>query len=142
YQYFKDYVVSYTNAATLITDEFRDTEDLSGLFSGFDPDRKEYDPKSWRYDAEPRERPDNQPARETNEASTFSARAGQLTKPPRTDPTLQDPRCVFQILRRHYTRYTPEMVEQVCGTPRETFLKVARTLCESSGPDRTTVLCY
>ena len=103
-KYFKEYVVSYTNASTLITDEYRDTEDLAGLFSGFDAERKQYDPKSWRYDAEP-------------------------GKPPRTDPSLQDPRCVFQVLRRHYARYTPELVEQVCGTPKETFLKVARTLC-------------
>ena len=52
------------------------------------------------------------------------------------------PRCVFQILRRHYARYTPEMVEQVCGTPRETFLKVAETLADASGPDRTAAICY
>src|SRR3954465_8732763 len=59
--YFRDYVVSYTNAATLITDEYRDTEDLDGLFSGFDADRGVYDPASWRYDAEPRKPPGNQP---------------------------------------------------------------------------------
>src|ERR1700712_3939840 len=85
-KYFRDYVVAYTNAATLITDEYKDTEDLDGLFSGFDADRKEYDPKTWRYDAEPRERPGNQPVRETNDAQSFSARGGKLTKPPRTDP--------------------------------------------------------
>ena len=142
-KYFKDYVVAYTNAATLITDEYQDTEDLDGLFSGFDPERKEYDPTSWRYDAEPRERPGNQPVRELNDASTFSARGGKLTKPPRTDPTLQDPRCVFQILRRHYARYTPEMVEQVCGTPRETFLKVAETLWRTPrAPTAPRVICY
>jgi len=55
---------------------------------------------------------------------------------------LQHPRCVFQILRRHYSRYTPEMVERVCGTPRATFLKVAETLCQASGPERTGVVCY
>ena len=141
-RYFKEYVVAYTNAATLITDEFKGAEDLDGLFSGFDADRKEYDPKSWRYDSEPRERPGNHPVREANDASTFSARSGQLTKPPRTDPTLQHPRCVFQILKKHYARYTPEMVERVCGTSRETFLKVAEALCANSGPDRTSVICY
>jgi formate dehydrogenase major subunit len=140
--YFHDYIVHYTNAATLITDEYKDTEDLAGLFSGFDADRREYDPKSWRYDAEPRQTPGNQPKFELNDASTFSARGGKLTHPPRTDPSLQDPRCVFQILRRHYARYTPELVEQVCGTPREMFLKVAKTLVEASGPDRTAALCY
>jgi formate dehydrogenase major subunit len=141
-RYFKDYVVAYTNAATLITGDYKDTEELAGLFSGFDPDRKEYDPTSWRYDAEPRERPGNQPVRDLNDASTFSARGGKLTRTPRTDPTLQDPRCVFQILRRHYARYTPELVEQVCGTPRATFLKVAEALCDASGPERTGVICY
>ena len=136
-------MVAYTNAATLITDDYQDTEDLDGLFSGFDPERKEYDPKTWRYDAEPRERPGNQPVREPNDASTFSAGAAELTKPPRTDPTLQDPRCVFQILRRHYARYTPEMVEQVCGTPRETFLKVAETLWRTPrAPTGPAVICY
>jgi formate dehydrogenase major subunit len=140
--FFRDYVVAYTNAATLITEEYRDTEDLEGLFSGFDPERREYDPTSWRYDSEPRQRPGNQPVRDLNDASTFSARGGQLTQPPRTDPTLQDPRCVFQILRRHYARYTPEMVERVCGTPRDAFLKVAEALCACSGPDRSSAICY
>src|SRR3954469_7532955 len=130
-RFFRDYVVAYTNAATLINADYRDTEELEGLFSGCDAERKEYDPASWRYDAEPRDRPGNQPVRELNDASTFSARGGKLTKPPHTDPTLQPPRCVFQILRRHYARYTPEMVERVCGTPRETFLKVAETLANA-----------
>lgn len=61
-RYFKEYVSAYTNAATLVTEEFQDTEDLEGLFSGFDAERKEYDPKSWRYDAEPAGRPGNQPS--------------------------------------------------------------------------------
>jgi formate dehydrogenase major subunit len=58
------------------------------------------------------------------------------------DPTLQHPRCVFQILKRHYARYTPEMVEKVCGTPKEVFLEVANTLIENSGRERTTMLAY
>jgi formate dehydrogenase major subunit len=112
-KYFTEYVTAFTNAATFITEEFKDTEDLDGLFSGFDSRRKEYDSKSWRYE-----------------------------NPHRADPTLEHPRCVFQILRRHYARYTPEMVERVCGTPRATFLKVAEAFCEASGPDRTAVICY
>ncbi|MFO0910711.1 MAG: molybdopterin-dependent oxidoreductase [Isosphaeraceae bacterium] len=141
-RYFREYVTAYTNAATLITEEYRDTEDLAGLFSGFDSERHEYDPRTWRYEAEPRERPGNQPVPDLSDASTFSARAGKLTKLPHTDPTLEHPRCVLQILRRHYARYTPELVEQVCGTPRATFLKVAEALCNASGPDRTAALCY
>jgi formate dehydrogenase major subunit len=141
-RFFREYVVRYTNAATIINPEYRDPEQLGGLFSGFDAERGVYDPASWRYDAEPRARPGNHPKFELNDASSFSARGGQLTRPPRVDPTLQDPNCVFQILRRHYARYTPEMVEDVCGTPRATFLKVAEALTGNSGPDRTSALCY
>jgi formate dehydrogenase major subunit len=64
--------------------------------------------------------------------------------PPReqTDPTLQDPRTVWQILKRHYARYTPEMVEQVCGCPKEKFLEVAETMAANSGPERTGSMAY
>ena len=60
----------------------------------------------------------------------------------RHDPTLQHPRCVFQILRRHYARYTPEMVERICGIPSDLFRKVADTLIANSGRERTTMLTY
>ena len=116
--YFHDYVVHYTNAATLVREDYRDTEDLDGLFSGYDPATESYaDQSSWDYqrDADGR---------------------------PLTDPTLQHPRCVLQIMRRHYARYTPEMVEQVCGVPREQWMQVAQTLIENSGRERTSALCY
>ena len=61
---------------------------------------------------------------------------------PLSDPTLQNPRCVFQVMRRHYARYTPEMVERVCGVPREQWLQVAQTLIENSGRERTSAICY
>ncbi len=64
------------------------------------------------------------------------ARAGSF------DRTLQHPRCVFQILKRHYQRYTPEMVEEICGMPPETFRKIAETLCDNSGRERTGAICY
>lgn len=139
---FREYVANYTNAATLITREFQDTEELDGIFSGFDPAKRQYDTKSWRYADEPIGEPANQPKPAQDDAQSFSARSGQLTGPPRTDPTLNDPQCVYQILRRHYARYTPELVEQVCGTPRELFLKVAEAMCRASGPDRTGAICY
>ncbi len=59
-----------------------------------------------------------------------------------TDPTLQHPRCVFQILKRHYARYTPEMVEETCGIPPQLFLKVAETLCKNSGREKTAAFVY
>ena len=73
----------------------------------------------------------------------FDALVRSLKKPPpRRDPTLQDPRCVFQIVKRHFARYTPEMVERVTGCPKDLFLKVAETLLENSGPDRTSAFVY
>jgi formate dehydrogenase major subunit len=141
-KFFREYVLAYTNAATLITDEYRGPDELDGLFSGFDPERRRYDARAWRYDAEPRAHDQNQAEPSLSDASTFSQRSGLLTRPPRTDPTLRDPRCVFQILRRHYARYTPELVERVCGTPREAFLRVAEAFCAASGPDRTGAICY
>ena len=58
------------------------------------------------------------------------------------DLTLEHPRCVYQILKKHFARYTPEMVERYCGVPKELFLKVAETYCSASGPEKTGVICY
>ncbi len=65
-----------------------------------------------------------------------------LKPPPQRDDTLQNPRCVFQIVKRHFSRYTPEMVERTTGCPRDTFLKVADTILANSGADRTTSFAY
>src|SRR5213078_4553376 len=62
--------------------------------------------------------------------------------PAERDPTLQDPRCAFQLLKRHFSRYTPEMVEQVCGSPKEKFIAVAEALLANSGRDRTSAFAY
>lgn len=116
--YFHDYVVNYTNAATLVREDFKDTEDLDGLFSGYEADSETYtDQSTWDYERDKDGRP-------------------------LSDPTLQNPRCVFQIMRRHFSRYTPEMVEDVCGVPREQWLQVAQTLIENSGRERTSAICY
>jgi formate dehydrogenase major subunit len=144
-RFFHDYLVHYTNAGTLISDDFKDTEDgdIAGLFSGFDPEGRRYDDTKWRYATEPDRKPANQPEPGEAKGQSFSAQVGKLVGPrPRQDLSLQDPRCVFQVLRRHYQRYTPDLVEQVCGTPRQTFLKVAETLSTNAGPDRTGAICY
>jgi formate dehydrogenase major subunit len=65
-----------------------------------------------------------------------------LKPPPERDETLQNPRCAFQLMKRHFARYTPEMVERVTGCPRETFLKVGDAILKNSGPDRTTSFAY
>ncbi len=144
-KFFHDYLVRYTNAPTLITEEFRDTEEdnLSGLFAGYDDKRRQYDSKRWRYETDPPQKPE--PAGDPGQGrpQSYAEQVGKLVgPPPKQDATLQNPRCVFHILRRHYRRYTPELVEQVCGTPRETFLKVAEALLGNSGPDRTSAICY
>ncbi len=55
---------------------------------------------------------------------------------------MQDPRCVLQILRRHFARYTPELIEKHAGVPQKLFLKVAEAFCNASGPDKTAAICY
>jgi len=113
-RWFADYVLDYTNAATIVGEDFRDTEDLDGVFSGFDAATGTYSADTWAYDG----------------------------RPPATDRTLQHPRCVFQLLRRHYARYTPEFVEQTCGIPPPLFRRVADTLCTNSGRERTSAFAY
>jgi formate dehydrogenase major subunit len=138
-KFFHDFLVHYTNAATLITEDFKDTEELNGFFAGYNKETKKYDISKWRYEREPPKEP--APPKEGKES--FADIVKKLVPPPaKEDKTLQHERCVFQILRRHYQRYTPELVEQVCGTPRETFLKAAETVLNNAGPDRTGAICY
>ena len=141
-RYFKDYVVHYTNAATLVSEEFEDAG-ADGLFSGWDEENQRYDPTSWRYEGTPLDYASvgGSQGRLVGEG-TGGQSAPNDGEPRPTDPTLQHERSVFQVLKRHFAKYTPEMVEKVCGTPKEAFLKVAETICENSTPDRTTSLCY
>jgi formate dehydrogenase major subunit len=144
-RYFREYVVHYTNAPVIVSEDFRDTEDLDGLFSGFDPETHGYDPTSWRYEGMP-VRPSAGERQHGAAAEKEMTGAGGAPlaagRPPETDPTLEHPRCVFQLLRKHFARYTPELVEQVCGTPRDDFLEVCEALCENSGRERTSAFVY
>jgi len=160
---FREYVVAYTNAPALIDEGFLDTEDLDGLFSGFDAERGQYDPDTWQYDgaeaaasAGQRDPAQNAGAvhdrgegGEAHKAAHESARSeshgsggASIHSKPKRDETLQDPRCVYQILKRHYSRYTPEMVQEVCGISPEQFEQVARALTSNSGRERTAAFCY
>ncbi len=139
-RYFKDYVVNYTNAPAIISKEFKDTEDLDGLFSGWDKKKGSYDSRSWMYEGVDPEAAAGM--REGESAKKGEPQQREPIQAERTDPTLQHPRCVFQILKKHYGRYTPEMVEQVCGIPQHLFLKVAETLCQNSGRDKTGAFVY
>ncbi len=140
---FREYVLAYTNAATLISNEYVDAEDLGGVFSGFDPASGTYDPTSWRYSSGSVAAA----AGVREHAAAYGETSGALggrhgTKPDEQDPTLEHPRCVYQILKRHFARYTPEMVVETCGIRPELFERVAQLLCDNSGPDRTGAFCY
>jgi formate dehydrogenase major subunit len=145
-KFFHEYVVNYTNAATIVGEEFVDTEDLDGVFSGLDEQTRTYDPYSWSYEGI------QVGAATGNRAIPKVARSGHpgshgsggvpIHGEPKRDETLQHPRCVFQILKRHYSRYTEEMVEQVCGIKPEQFRQVCDLLTSNSGRDRTTAFAY
>jgi formate dehydrogenase major subunit len=142
-RYFREYVVRYTNAAVIISEDFADTEDLDGLFSGFDPEQGTYDDTSWQYAGAGG--PGHAEGEHESETGQHFGALGAPTgeaEPPQQDETLQHPRCVFQLLRKHFRRYTPELVERVCGVPADQFLRVAELLCENSGRERTTSFAY
>jgi formate dehydrogenase major subunit len=141
---FRDYVIPYTNASVIIPEDFRDTEELDGLFSGWDAEKKSYDPQSWLYEGVPRD--DKASSGSAEGAEGGHAAHGAHNSPDlnryKQDKTLEHPRCVFQLLKKHFARYTPEMVEQYCGVSKDAFLHVAKTYCEASGPEKTAAICY
>jgi formate dehydrogenase major subunit len=137
--YFKEYVVNYTNACAIVDESFRDTEDLDGVFSGYDPETGTYDPTSWMY----RGCEVNFSAgihEHATQAFSEHTGAGMLLERLERDETLEHPRSVFQILRRHFARYTPEMVQRICGISGEDFVAVADALIANSGRERAARL--
>jgi len=112
--FFKEYVVNYTNASLVVSKDFKFT---SGLFSGFDSGSAKYDKKSWAYDLDK----DGVPVR---------------------DLTLKNPRCVFQLLKKHYARYTPDNVSKISGTPKEDLLKVYKTYAATGKPNKSGTMLY
>jgi formate dehydrogenase major subunit len=117
--FFRDYVVHFTNASCILREDFRDAEEgATGVFSGWNEEQRVYDKQTWSYNG--------------NRGLSF----------PERDLTLQHPRCVFQTLRRHFARYTPEMVETICGISPALFHKVADALVAASGPEKSAAICY
>lgn len=142
---FREYVQAYTNAPFLLSERYQDTENLDGLFSGYEPHTASYDASSWAYESiEAEERPGHRHKEQATSdhygagGPVVHGGAGHIA----ADPTLQHPRCVFQVLKRHYARYTPDMVERICGVPQELFLDVCRAWTENSGRERTAALVY
>ncbi len=110
----REYVKAHTNAPFLIQGDFH-FED--GLFSGWDEQKKAYDKSSWGYELDAQ---------------------GYAT----VDPTLEHPRSVFQLLKKHYARYTPEAVAGICGCSAEEFRKAAEIICSTGRPDRHGTILY
>jgi formate dehydrogenase major subunit len=136
----RDYVRDYTNASFLVGEEYA-FED--GLFSGYDAKQRKYDTASWGYDVDPEKtaefvRQQEEDARATGKAVAVGAGVAFA----RRDPELKHPRCVFQLLRAHYDRYTPEMVETITGIPKAQFLEIARTVGETGRPDKVMTVVY
>jgi formate dehydrogenase major subunit len=113
----KDYITNYTNASFIVKEGFKLPED--GLYSGFDAATKVYDKSTWNYEE----------AGGGHSAPAIGKDGKPLppSMPPDVnhDLTLQNPRCVFQLLSKHYSRYTPEMVERITGIKKDDFLKAA-----------------
>lgn len=109
-----EYVTNYTDVSFIVREEYAFDQ---GIFSGYDEASRSYDKESWEYEL---------------------GEDGYVV----TDPTLQHPRCVYQLLKAHYEQYTPEMVERVCGTPQDKFLQICEMLASTSTPDRSGTIMY
>ena len=109
-----DYVKAFTNAPYVVKDGF-DFHD--GLFTGYDEAKRDYNKSTWDYALGP---------------------DGYVV----SDDTLENPRCVWALLKKHVSVYTPEMVERICGTPKDKFLKVAQMISETSSPTKTMTSMY
>ncbi|MDR7300275.1 formate dehydrogenase major subunit [Haloactinomyces albus] len=154
-KYFREYLVAYTNAPTVLTEDYVDTEDLDGVFSGLDPESRIYDFHTWQYEGvevqaasgkRDKEYADRVQGsfglRQAGRGEAHGSGGAEVTAQITNDETLEHPRCVFQVLKRHYARYTPEVVEQICGVPQETFHRVCELLTDNSGRDRTSSFVY
>jgi len=139
--WFRDWALNYTNIAHIIDEGFEDTEDNGGVFSGFNPDTGSYKEETWQYAGKtvPSSIAEHRVQSQEGKHGDYQSMSDG---PPEQDFTLQHPLCVYQILKRHFERYTPEMVERVTGCPQDTFLKVAAALVRNSGRERTGSFCY
>jgi formate dehydrogenase major subunit len=109
-----DYVKAFTNATYVVKEGFAFRD---GLFTGYDEAKRDYDRSTWDYEI------DDQ---------GYAA----------VDDTLQNPRCVWSLLKQHIAPYTPEMVERICGTPKDRFLKIAAMIAETASPTKTMTSMY
>lgn len=110
----RQYVTHYTDFTFIVNEAFAFRD---GIYSGYDAGRRRYDRSSWDYEF---------------------GEDGYV----RTDPTLEHPRCVYNLMKQHYARYTPDMVARVCGTPKEKFLQVCEMIASTATPTRAMTILY
>ena len=133
----REYVQHYTNASFIVKEGYAFHD---GLFNSYDASKRAYDPTTWAY--------------ETDDAATAAAKqveaqavaGGQAPGPriniARRDMALQHPRCVYQLLKQHYARYTPEMQATITGIPTAQFLEIAKLVGEMGRPDKVMTIVY
>ena len=134
-RWFPEYVLAYTNASVLVDPEFLDSEDAGGLFSGYDVDEHDYDPKKghWSYKKPPGAEPPDEEAQSESSGHAVEGGASTHNTPQggpdpaaqARDETLQNPHCVMQMLKRHFSRYDPQTVADICGCTPEQITTVA-----------------
>jgi formate dehydrogenase major subunit len=144
--WFEEYVQHYTNGPVIIERDFQDTEDASGYFSGWNPSHSAYGINTWSYNkaggeatAGKSEQQADVSGEQAHGAHGMKLKGGQ---PPEIDETMQDECCVIQLVRRHFARYTPEVVADICGCSAAEFEAVAAAICENSGRERTSAIVY
>jgi formate dehydrogenase major subunit len=115
--YFHDYVINYTNASFLVNPDFKLPADLEGVFSGYDEKKRKYDKATWSFQMD-------------------------ANGTPKRDLSLKDPNCVFQLLKKQYSRYTLEQVVQITGTTKEDLVEVYKTIGSTGKPNRVATVCY
>jgi formate dehydrogenase major subunit len=145
--WFEEYARAFTNAPVIIKPEFEDTEGgVEGLFSGWNPEDRAYDVDSWGYAETEGELPAGKSEQEADVSGEQAHGAHGMElhhgDPPELDDTMQNERCVLQLTRRHFARYTPQVVAEICGCSEEQFTAVAQALCENSGRERTSAIVY
>jgi formate dehydrogenase major subunit len=122
--YHEEYVRNYTNASFIVKEGFAFTD---GLFSGYDKATRSYNTSTWAYETE---------------GDPLPGPPGATQAKAKRDMTLGHPRSVFQLLRDHYSRYTPEMVSSITGIPVDQFMEVAKIVGEMGKPDKVMTIVY
>jgi formate dehydrogenase major subunit len=144
--WFREYVQHYTNGPVILKPDFLDTEDASGFFSGWNPDDSAYGIGTWGYNKTSEEATAGKSEQTADVSGNQAHGAHGMTlrggEPPDYDDSMQDERCILQVVRRHFQRYTPEAVADVCGCAPEDLVTVARAMCENSGRERTSAIVY